>query len=212
VLKKVYYYDNWCGGIGTTAPSTLLHILAADNTTAQTITINAAQASVTALDTFIDFRSTTGSEGSIAGTATAGVIAYNTFTGSHWTKIEDKDGLEPNMLLEAINAKFNENKGQLVKARLCTSRKSPAVYGVYGGTDEQGRDLVLALGTGYIWVTNTNGNIVIGDYLQSSTKPGFAERQDDDVLHNYTVAKALEPVIWKKGEVKRLIACTYHSG
>ena len=87
-----------------------------------------------------------------------------------------------------------------------------AVYGVYGGTDENGRDLVLALGAGYIWVTRTNGNIAVGEYLQSSAEPGYAEKQDDDILHNYTVGKALEPVIWKEGEKTRLIACTYHSG
>jgi hypothetical protein len=76
-------------GIGTTSPSTKLHVLSADNTTAATIAIDATQANVTASDVFVAFTSTSGTEGSIAGTAVAGVIAYNTFTGSHYSQSND---------------------------------------------------------------------------------------------------------------------------
>ena len=76
---------------------------ASDNGTAITARINAAQASVDAGDTFIDFRSTTGSEGTIAGTAVAGVLAYNTFTGSHYTQVVDRVGLEIGMVLEIVD-------------------------------------------------------------------------------------------------------------
>ena len=101
------YVDNLLG-IGTASPTTPLYVLANDDATAATVKINAAQASVTASDTFIDFRSTTGSEGSIAGTASAGVLAYNTFTGSHFTQIIDKTGLEPNMLLEIVDESITD--------------------------------------------------------------------------------------------------------
>lgn len=81
-----------------------LGILADDNTTAVVIKFAATQANVTASDTFIDFKSTTGSEATIAGTATGGVIAYNTFTGSHYTCVcGDLTGLEPGTLLEMIS-------------------------------------------------------------------------------------------------------------
>ncbi|MBU1125434.1 MAG: hypothetical protein KKC84_05375, partial [Candidatus Omnitrophica bacterium] len=198
-------------GAGHTNPGAPLHVSSADNTDAVKIQIRAAQASITAADVFMKFDSTSGTEGSIAGTASAGVIAYNTFTGSHWTKIDDKTGLKPNMLLEATGEKFM-SKEQLVKSRICATKKSQAVYGVFGGTNDEGNDLVLALGTGFIWVTNTNGDIAVGDYLQASGVPGIAEKQDDDILHNYSVAKALEPVVWQEGETEKLIACTYHSG
>ncbi len=33
-----------------------------------------------------------------------------------------------------------------------------------------------------------------GDYLQSSDTPGYLEKQDDDVLHNYTIAKLRQPL------------------
>ncbi len=104
LTERARINENGFVGIART-PTTLFDILGADNTTIQTVQVNAVQASVTAADTFIDFRSNTGSEGSIAGTAAAGVIAYNTFTGSHWTQIEDKTGLEVGMLLEIIDGK-----------------------------------------------------------------------------------------------------------
>ena len=81
-----------------------LGVFADDNTTAVVIKFAVNQAGVTASDTFIDFRSTTGSEATIAGTASAGVIAYNTFTGSHYTCVYgDLTGLEPGTLLEMIS-------------------------------------------------------------------------------------------------------------
>lgn len=83
---------------------------------------------------------------------------------------------------------------------------------------------VNALGEGGINVCEANGDILNGDYITSSDIPGKGMKQDDDILHNYTVAKALEDVIWADqvvGEagvfmfnnVKcKMIACTYHCG
>jgi hypothetical protein len=61
-------------------------------------------------------------------------------------------------------------------------------------------------------VCNEGGDIQIGDYLCSSNTPGVAMKQNDDLLHSYTVAKASENVSWNEqttGSV--LISCTYHS-
>lgn len=251
----------------------------ADNGTALTVAINATQANVTGADTFIDFRSTTGSEGSIAGTGSAGVIAYNTFTGSHYTQVVDKTDIQIGMVLDSIdekadfstrtrevyktvttgglteaeereleqlvkeaNAKENngdvlskiritqlENKKKtavesqvveiatstasgksyLPKSEISTKQASKAVYGVYGGTDKEGRDMVFSLGTGIILVTNKGDDIEVGDYLMTSNVKGHAEKQADDICRNITVAKARESVTWSAGEKSRLIAVTY---
>ena len=95
---------------GTGLGANKLGILASDNSTAVVIKFNATQANVTAADTFIDFRSTTGSEGSIAGTAVAGVIAYNTFTGSHYTIVTgDRTNLVYGTLLEIVAGDIDAN-------------------------------------------------------------------------------------------------------
>ena len=249
-------------GIGA-VPSTMLDITGADNSTVQTIRIAAAQANVTAADTFIDFRSTSGSEGTIAGTAVAGVVAYNTFTGSHYTQIVDKTGLEVNMLLEIVegtpefvpqsrteredyldttidkdedgNDIVDEKgnpfiskqeikqkevekeykaspKGQLFNTRISATRKSTAAVGVYGGTDKEGRDLCLSIGTGFMWVANKGVDLEIGDYLISSDLKGCAERQADDIYRSSTIGKITEPLKWNIGETRRLVKVIYLGG
>lgn len=47
----------------------------------------------------------------------------------------------------------------------------------------------------------------MGDSLMSSDVKGCAEKQEDDLYHNYTVAKAMEPVHGKPGKTTRLLAC-----
>lgn len=51
------------------------------------------------------------------------------------------------------------------------------------------RAFINSVGEGAIWVTNINGPLESGDYITSSKIPGYGMRQDDDLLHNYTVAK-----------------------
>jgi hypothetical protein len=48
---------------------------------------------------------------------------------------------------------------------------------------------VNSLGEGAIWVTNVNGALESGDFITTSNVPGYGMKQDDDILHNYTVAK-----------------------
>jgi hypothetical protein len=48
---------------------------------------------------------------------------------------------------------------------------------------------VNSLGEGALWVVNTGGPLESGDYVTTSNVAGYGQRQDDDVLHNYTVAK-----------------------
>jgi len=79
-----------------------------------------------------------------------------------------------------------------------------------------------SIGEGKIWVTNIYGNIENGDYITTSEVPGYGGLQDDDLLHNYTVAKCTQNIDWdsisetvdydNQTYKKALIACTYHCG
>lgn len=81
-----------------------------------------------------------------------------------------------------------------------------------------------SVGEGGINVCSFNGDIENGDYITSSVIVGKGIKQDDDILHNYTVAKALENVYWDTevigtngcfeymGYKCKMIACTYHCG
>ena len=102
---------------------------------------------------------------------------------------------------------------------------------VYDNTTEFGDRLgnmvrVNGLGEGAIWVSNINGDFSNGDFICSSIIPGIGRRQDDDVLHNYTVAKITmscnfdvnnnELYVCEQFEylgvsyIKAFVGCTYH--
>src|SRR5210317_1145616 len=73
-----------------------------------------------------------------------------------------------------------------------TTRKQRSGVGVIKQDKESGdnRVVVNALGEGALWVANTNGNLVSGDFLTTSHLPGYAQRQSEDFRCNYTVAKS----------------------
>jgi hypothetical protein len=51
------------------------------------------------------------------------------------------------------------------------------------------RVYINSVGEGAMWVVNTMGSLESGDYITTSNVAGYGQRQDDDILHNYTVAK-----------------------
>jgi len=51
------------------------------------------------------------------------------------------------------------------------------------------RIYINSVGEGALWVTNKNGSLESGDYITTCDLSGYGMKQDDDILHNYTVAK-----------------------
>lgn len=102
------------------------------------------------------------------------------------------------------------------------------VFGVYissySTSEEEGENvrgnpnsdnhIINAVGDGIILVCSQNGNIENGDYITTASgSGGYGCKQNDDILHNYTVAKSLEDVDWStESSSSKLIACTYHCG
>ena len=94
-----------------------------------------------------------------------------------------------------------------------------AVYGVWFGkmSDDSkgaafGQDnkpvyLIAQVGLFKILVTEEGGNIEIGDYLETSTIPMLAQKQNSSVKNNSTVAKALVNVDFSKIEVNLEFGC-----
>lgn len=125
---------------------------------------------------------------------------------------------------------MNEETGSLnelltyEKDIITINREEYAVARAWMGDRVLNKVMVNSLGEGGINVCSEGGDIEIGDYLCSSNVEGKAMKQDDDLLHNYTVAKASQDVIWDELEVDNekvfekdgykwmMIACTYHCG
>ena len=101
---------------------------------------------------------------------------------------------------------FAAPKPQLVQVKVTDTKADSAIYGVYGGQNEDGEITVWSLGTVQVRVTNTCGP---GDLLQSSNVPGVAEVQVDDVVRSHTLGK----VIGRKTDAGiGLVAAVLYSG
>lgn len=93
--------------------------------------------------------------------------------------------------------------------------------------DDDQRLLINSIGEGGIWICNINGDLENGDYITSCEIPGYGMLQDDDLLHNYTVAKITQDCNFEldnskydcvefefEGQTyrKAFVGCTYHCG
>ena len=80
----------------------------------------------------------------------------------------------------------------------------------------------MSIGEGVVWVTNINGEISNGDFIESSVIKGYGRKQDDDILRSKTVAKCTETINWSEitssiqysgsAYKKYLAAATFHCG
>ena len=164
-------------------------------------------------------------------------VSYGTFTGTHVSQRpsgSSYDDWKPGMIVKSTGNILATGSSMALawpEVELTTTQKDKAVMGVWEANNPSGshQDKYLdrslprinynAVGEGRVRVTDTGGNIETGDYICSSTRTGHGEKQDDDLLHNYTVAKATQPYNFASasndsdlGYKSVLIACTYHCG
>lgn len=171
-------------------------------------------------------------------------INYFPFTGSHEVKLCDHFpvDVEPGMIVcvtGQTGVRHDEDGTVSISSTLPTVKLSDvandkAVFGVlvkeaplhkehwHEATETERFAAVNALGEGRVWVCNINGQIEAGDYITTSSIPGYGQRQDDDLLHSYTLGKAIETIDWDSvteiiefnGQTYKvyLIAAVYTSG
>tara|TARA_Y100000741_G_scaffold365133_1_gene359492 strand:+ start:1259 stop:3238 length:1980 start_codon:yes stop_codon:yes gene_type:complete len=159
---------------------------------------------------------------------------YNTYNMNLMKQTTGKDGITICDALPIIN--FTTKKKQKnVFGVLAYKEESERRFCVgnfhtpYPNDNDDKRVYVNSVGEGGIIIVNTNGNLENGDYIQSSDVFGYGEKQDDDILHNYTVAKitcdcdftlnsddyaCIEFVDSTSGNTyrKAFVGCTYHCG
>jgi hypothetical protein len=189
-------------------------------------------------DDFIQFSANGNSIGSIA-SADGTTVTYGPFTGIHIAPIKDSEAeamKEAGLIVSTDGSTLLQSSVSEAFAgvTLASREKDKAVYGVVGSPvwtpEESGwawpkhkkAIKVNSLGNGRLWVTNITGEIQNGDYICSSNIAGYGQLQDDDFMHNYTVAKSTETINWDDVtetiihdglEYKKFFAaCTYHCG
>jgi hypothetical protein len=72
------------------------------------------------------------------------------------------------------------------------------------------RAYINSLGEGGIWVTDINGHLTSGDYITTTTIPGYGGKQQSGQLMNYTVAKItmdcdFDPPMVAKKQIKKIL-------
>jgi hypothetical protein len=184
----------------------------------------------------------------------AGSNTQLNFTGQHRnipsTNIEDYQDKE-GLIVVSVGAYSNgiAINEALPNVELSSARNQKSAFGVVSSTEDaeentreysngifvsvfekpenDNRLIINSVGEGGIWVCNINGNLENGDYITTCEVPGFGMKQDDDLLHNYTVAKitcdcdfdlASTNYVCEEFEhngvtyKKAFVGCTYHCG
>ena len=149
-------------------------------------------------------------------------------TGEMWAKSEISVGVDTGIPKVELTDASNSKKVYGVISKIHNESHDLEEYGYQGYINRWGVEsnethvVINSLGEGQVLVTNINGNIENGDYISSSDISGYGQKQADDVLRNFTVAKCVENVDWDSvtetiehnGTTykKYLVACTYHCG
>ncbi len=155
-----------------------------------------------------------------------GTVTYATFTGAHEASVVPSDytvgqnSYDYGTVIKIVSTSTGDRHKQVkYVVAPTTSAKDKAVLGVYSENmdpdelESPNDHQIFALGDGHVLVCNEGGNIEIGDFICSSDTQGHGMKQDDDLMHSYTVAKAAESVDWSsESGATKLIACTYHAG
>lgn len=204
-------------GIGEVAPTTRLFV---EEDGAAVATFNRT----TSEGTIVDFQQDGTSEGTIA--MLSGVLTYTPFTGSHYASSNESFELGYLVSLNGLNEHYNGNENSEILYGIEYSQKQndPNVLGSYLGLlnpqtafTKSNPHLIMAVGNGSMWVTNTGGEVAIGDYLISSAVKGCAMKDPQDETVSFIVARAAEPIDWslvtedENGVKKVLISVFYES-
>ena len=143
-------------------------------------------------------------------------VKYATFTGAHDCLLpKDYSAFKPGVIV-CVTGETRLRKDSrdeislsytLPTVKLANSPNDKTILGVfvkkfdldshwYKGKEQKG--FVNAVGEGRVWVCDINGPIEAGDYITTSYAAGYGQKQNDDLVHNYTLGKATENVDWNK--------------
>lgn len=176
--------------------------------------------------------------GRIYGDGNGGIVYAQSFTGTHATIIDKDTKLEVGMVVGSSGTMWHGEgvSTALPKVKILDTPMNKTAFGVISNLEGGFEGYVSAsppketeqhievnsIGEGRILVTDFGGNIENGDYITSSAIRGFGVKQEDDLLHNYTIAKCTESINWEAVTDKvehegvfykrYLVSCTYHCG
>jgi hypothetical protein len=203
-------------GIGTTSPSYKLHIQS-DNSalllnagdgsffTFNRIDYQTCQLNYSSTYFLINSRGATSWSCYIGNDNVMHAAGFTPFTGMHscasdtipYNNIENLIGLiicSTGIINNTDNSSLPTISEAIPKIKISSKKKDKSVLGVLSSIvvtpSETNKLLVNSLGEGAIWICNDKYDLFEnGDYICTASVPGYGMKQNDDILHNYTVAK-----------------------
>ncbi len=156
--------------------------------------------------------------GTVTGTitSTAGVVAYNAFTGAHYA-LSDQEIMRGELVTMDGDPvyRYVDYGEPFYNVKVSHTKNAQNVLGSMLGVVEptKSRNMenpyqVMAVGNGDMWVVDKGEDIQVGDYLISSEVPGHAEKDIGEFEIAHVVARVAENVRWK--EVSKVINGVKH--
>lgn len=166
----------------------------------------------------------------------AGTGSYFPFTGSHEILVKEDIIFDVGDILVDVSLFTSKDVSNTIFTAEKSSKVKQPSIGIISGTtktapmilcktDSETGDIIdatlppnmitaqiNAVGEGMINVIGENGNIKNGDLIVTSSTPGKGMKQDDDIVRNYTVAKARGDWTFTSPTEVKMIPCIYLCG
>lgn len=108
--------------------------------------------------------------------------------------------------VHVMNLEYDVHRVPAAMENLSETKKAEIV-------EKYTRIVFNAVGEGIVNVCKENGNIEAGDLICTSNTPGKGMRQPDDLVRNYTVARARNSIVWDNDDNSiKQVACIYLCG
>ncbi len=146
-------------------------------------------------------------------TSTDGTVSYNAFTASHYGHATGSfiRGMLVSITGSSLPLYANQQSETVYGFDLTQRENDATVLGTYGspftlspvvnGIDHYNFGLndvhlVTAVGNGDMWVVDMGENLAVGDYLVSSSFPGYARKDSTSFDVSHIVGRIADPIDW----------------
>ena len=120
------------------------------------------------------------------------VCSDNTYHDANWKYSKKNLSKNIDIIQSLPYVKLSDKKNQKSVIGVVSNKQQKQVFEediTLNNKTLNNQIIINSLGEGAIWVSNYNGNISNGDYITTSEIPGIGMKQEDDLSHNFTVAK-----------------------
>ena len=130
-----------------------------------------------------------------------GKIVSSTDIFDNYTTVDNSNDINNSLpIVELSNKEYSKNVFGVITNKINNKIEEYVKEDFY----KKGYILVNSIGDGGLWILDNGLNIENGDYLVTSSLPGIAMKQNDDIKHNYTIAKITQDFNFEKDNYEEI--------